>query len=118
MDVIRSKDLITELINDPERPWLEWRRGKQITQKQLAGLLRPFGIISDTVHPRGLPQGKGYKRADLKNCGNAILMAQTAARPLVWLPKRTNVQVPMERALLAFFYPYKKLLCTDRKMAI
>ncbi|MET0538382.1 MAG: DUF3631 domain-containing protein [Xanthobacteraceae bacterium] len=61
------------MINDPERPWLEWRRGKQITQKQLAGLLRPFGIISDTVHPRGLPQGKGYKRADFEELWECYL---------------------------------------------
>src|ERR1700730_12092448 len=52
-DVIRSADLVGKLITDPERPWAEWRHGKPITQKQLASLLRPFGIISETVHPAG-----------------------------------------------------------------
>jgi hypothetical protein len=30
---------------------------------QLAGLLAPFHIISLTVHPPGLPDGKGYRRS-------------------------------------------------------
>ena len=47
-DVIRSSDLVAQLTADPERPWAEWKHGRPLTQKQLAGLLAPFHIISLT----------------------------------------------------------------------
>jgi Protein of unknown function (DUF3631) len=62
-EAIRSADLVAKLGADPERPWAEWNRGKPLTQKQLANLLRPFEIASETVHIEGLPHAKGYKRA-------------------------------------------------------
>jgi hypothetical protein len=62
-DVIRSSDLVAKLTADTERPWAEWKHGRPLTQKQLAGLLAPFHIISLTVHPPGLPDGKGYRRS-------------------------------------------------------
>src|SRR5262249_46023503 len=75
-EVIRSADLITELTKDPERPWAEWKYGKPLTQKQLAGLLSPFGIISETVHPAGQPHAKGYKRASFEEAWEAYLPGQ------------------------------------------
>jgi putative DNA primase/helicase len=65
-DVIRSSDLVAKLTADAERPWAEWKHGRPLTQKQLAGLLAPFHIISLTVHPPGLPDGKGYRRIDFQ----------------------------------------------------
>jgi putative DNA primase/helicase len=65
-EVIRSADLVAKLIADPERPWGEWKHGRPLTQKQLASLLVPFCITSGTVHPPGLPDGKGYRRADFE----------------------------------------------------
>jgi putative DNA primase/helicase len=65
-DVIRSSDLVAKLTADPERPWAEWKHGRPLTQKQLAGLLAPFHIISLTVHAPGLPDGKGYRRIDFE----------------------------------------------------
>src|SRR6478672_2197714 len=64
--VVRSVDLVTKLIADPERPWAEWKHGRPLTQKQLGGLLRPFHIISVNVNPPDLPQGKGYRRSDFE----------------------------------------------------
>jgi putative DNA primase/helicase len=77
-DIIRSADLVTKLTADPERPWAEWRYGKPITQKQLAGVLRPFGIISETVHVPGLADGKGYKRARFAEVWVGYLPGQNA----------------------------------------
>jgi putative DNA primase/helicase len=61
-EVTRSADLVSALVADPERPWAEWSRGKPLTQKQLGGLLRPFGISSETVSIPGQNDAKGYKR--------------------------------------------------------
>ena len=77
-DVIRSADLVAKLTADPERPWAEWRHGKPITQKQLAGLLAPFGIISETVHPIGQSHAKGYKRVKFEEVWEAYLPGQNA----------------------------------------
>jgi putative DNA primase/helicase len=70
-EVIRSADLVAKLTADPERPWAEWKHGRPLTQKQLASLLVPFCITSGTVHPPGLPDGKGYRRADFERAWRA-----------------------------------------------
>jgi putative DNA primase/helicase len=75
-DVIRSSDLVAKLTADPERPWAEWKHGRPLTQKQLAGLLAPFHIISLTVHPPGLPDGKGYRRIDFQEAWAAYCPGQ------------------------------------------
>ena len=64
--VMKSADLVAALTADHEAPWAEYNRGKPLTQRQLAKMLRQFGVISATVHPPGLSDGKGYKRADLQ----------------------------------------------------
>jgi putative DNA primase/helicase len=75
-DVIRSSDLVAKLTADPERPWAEWKHGRPLTQKQLAALLSPFHIISLTVHPPGLPDGKGYRRIDFREAWAAYCPGQ------------------------------------------
>src|SRR5262245_17696260 len=59
-----TKALITALSTDEERPWATYSKGEPITDRQLAKLLKPFGIMSTTVHPQGAPHAKGYRRAD------------------------------------------------------
>ena len=76
-DVIRSSDLVAKLTADTERPWAEWKHGRPLTQKQLAGLLAPFHIISLTVHPPGLPDGKGYRRIDFEEAWAAYCPVQS-----------------------------------------
>jgi hypothetical protein len=66
VDCLRSEDVIAELIKDPEQPWLEYKNGKPITQKQLARLLGEYHIKSRNVRPSVGPQGKGYRRADFE----------------------------------------------------
>jgi putative DNA primase/helicase len=75
-EVIRSADLLAKLTADPERPWAEWKHGRSLTQKQLAGLLRPFQILSLTVHPPGRADGKGYRRADFEQAWRAYCSGQ------------------------------------------
>jgi Protein of unknown function (DUF3631) len=60
-DRISSATLITDLTADPEKPWAEYgRRRRPITQRQLAGLLKPFGITSDSVRMSTGGTLKGY----------------------------------------------------------
>lgn len=76
-DEIRSIDLVAALIVNPERPWATWgKNDKPLTQRQLAGLLKPFCIVSETVHPSGLPHGWGYKRVRFTEAWEAYLPAQ------------------------------------------
>jgi putative DNA primase/helicase len=77
--VIRSSDLVAKLSADPERPWAEWKHGRPLTQKQLAGLLAPFHIVSLTVHPPGLPDGKGYRRIDFEEAWGAYCPVRNTA---------------------------------------
>ncbi len=39
--------LLTQLYSLPERPWMEWKHGKPITDRGLSNLLRGFKIRSD-----------------------------------------------------------------------
>ena len=68
-----SADLVAKLVADPERAWAEWgKNGKPLTQNQLARLLKPFHIVSETVHPPGRADAKGYKRSSFRRLGEAI----------------------------------------------
>jgi putative DNA primase/helicase len=100
-DMIRSIDLVAKLVADPERPWAEWKRGKPLTQKQLAGLLAPFGIGSETVHIPGLADAKGYRRARFEEAWGAYLPAQNPGQntlahqiPAFETSKRPNADGP------------------------
>ena len=42
VDKVFTADLLAYLIAIEARPWNEWRRGKPLTARQLAGLLQPF----------------------------------------------------------------------------
>jgi putative DNA primase/helicase len=78
-EAMSSADLVAALVADPERPWAEWRRGRPLTQKQLAGLLKPFCIISQTVHIPGFKDAKGYSRAAFEEAWSAYLPGQNAS---------------------------------------
>jgi hypothetical protein len=60
-DELTTKVFIAELRADEERPWATYNKGKPISDRQVARLLKPFGIISETVHPPGESHAKGYK---------------------------------------------------------
>jgi putative DNA primase/helicase len=52
--------LIAELLEDGEKPWATYNRGKSITPRQLAKLLAGYGIQSKTVR-FGASTPKGYE---------------------------------------------------------
>src|SRR5262245_54924563 len=48
-DRIASEDLTAVLVDLEDRSWAEWKNGKPMTKAQLARLLKPFDIVSDSV---------------------------------------------------------------------
>ena len=60
---ITSADLVEALAKMEERPWPEWKKGKAITTRQVARLLKPFDIapgvfrVGETTH-------RGYNKDD------------------------------------------------------
>jgi putative DNA primase/helicase len=74
VDCLLSKEIIAELTADPEQPWVEYKHGKAITQKQLAALLRGYRIFPSTVHPpEPAPHGRGYNRLDFEDAWGRLL---------------------------------------------
>jgi hypothetical protein len=59
-DRITTSGLVAELERMEERPWPEFRRGKPITPRQVASLLRPFGIRPTTIRLTDGAVSKGY----------------------------------------------------------
>lgn len=59
VDRFTSTDLIEALCKDDERPWVTYNRGKPITPRQIASLLREFKIVSNTIR-MGSITAKGY----------------------------------------------------------
>ncbi|MGH7819491.1 MAG: DUF3631 domain-containing protein [Candidatus Binatia bacterium] len=60
---ISSSDLVARLLGMEERPWPEWMNGKPLSVRQLARLLKPFGIQPKTVRI-GAGTLKGYDADD------------------------------------------------------
>lgn len=62
IEKIASADMVTELTGIADSPWADYSRGRPITQRQVARLLRGYGIVPTSVR---LPDGrtpKGYRR--------------------------------------------------------
>jgi putative DNA primase/helicase len=102
-DAIRSIDLVAKLTADTERPWAEWKRGKPLSQKQLGGLLAPFGICSETVSIPGMNDAKGYKRVRFEEAWAAYCPGQFSSQADLDVSIRRSVATPMESAQLDDF---------------
>jgi hypothetical protein len=85
-----SKTMVERLTADEQGFWVEYSRGKPLTQNRMAKMLGTFGIVSETVHPAGEPHGKGYKRARFKEAWE-VYLPQKPSFPQDPL-KRVNVQ--------------------------
>lgn len=64
---ISTADLIAELVDDDEGPWATYNRGKQITARQLARQLAPYGIKSKTVRMGQWSTPKGFDAAQFED---------------------------------------------------
>jgi hypothetical protein len=57
---ITYKDLMKELIENPEKPWDTYNRGQPIKMRQVTKLLAPYGIKSKTIRT-GYDTDKGFE---------------------------------------------------------
>lgn len=78
---LTSQEIVTHFEGLEESPWKDYRRGKALTQRQLAYLLRPFGIRSTNLR---MPDGgvaKGYERTA---CEDAFRRYLPPGKPVSW----------------------------------
>jgi hypothetical protein len=61
---LASSKVLRELHNRPERPWADFKSGRELTAAQLARLLRPFGIRPKPMHLPGSKSVRGYEAGD------------------------------------------------------
>jgi hypothetical protein len=68
-DRISSTTLVADLIADETSPWATWNRGKPISQRQVASVLKPFGVKPGSIKldPGSDKTAKGYLFAWLKD---------------------------------------------------
>jgi Protein of unknown function (DUF3631) len=59
-DRLSSEDLTACLVAMEDRPWSDWKNSKPLTKAQLARLLKPFDIVSDSVRISTDRTLKGY----------------------------------------------------------
>jgi Protein of unknown function (DUF3631) len=72
--------MIAQLVADEERPWAAYgRTGKPISDRQIAKLLAPFGIISGTVRIDGTT-AKGYYRSAFVEAWGAYSQSEKASQ--------------------------------------
>lgn len=62
-----TEELLNGLNGMADRPWPEWSRGKPLTARGLARLLKPFGIAPKSVRLSATETAKGYDRADFED---------------------------------------------------
>ena len=117
-EVMRSADLVAELVSDPERPWVEWRHGKPLTQKQLGGLLKAFQIKSVVVHPPGVAPKRGYTRGQFESLWETYFDGQNAATSEIGFPKCSSVQVPLPQAQEGAFRSVRDDLSNTSKTSL
>ncbi len=105
-DDLPSNHLVEHLAAMPERPWSEFKYGKPITPRQVADLLRPFGIGPSTQR-YGSYTFKGYKRSQFKQAFSRYLKSSSVA----------GSQTTSRRQLSNSSGDNKNRYATDRKRA-
>jgi putative DNA primase/helicase len=89
---IFTKELISYLTADPERPWATYGRGdKPITDRGVAKLAGRFDIISTTVNRSGGIHAKGYRFADFEDAWARYTPPKPLAQRQTPLHKRVSV---------------------------
>lgn len=80
-DEVTTKALVAALCADEERPWATYNKGKPISDRQVAKLLKRFPIFSEDVYPPGEKHAKGYKRGRFVDAFERYLAPSNHALP-------------------------------------
>jgi len=75
VDRLASVDICEALKAMEGRPWADWKAGKELTPNQLARLLKPFGVMPDSVRV-GNRTPKGYYRSQFDGLWQRYLAAE------------------------------------------
>lgn len=75
-DRIKSGDLLDDLLAMPESPWLSWNRGRPISCKRIADLLKPYGISNSKIEGQRV-----YRRADFEDAWDRYLAPLPSTPP-------------------------------------
>lgn len=75
-----TTDLLVRLCELEDHPWPTYSRDKPINARQLANLLRPFGIKPEVQHKLG--QKRGYMKEDFQDTFARYLPLEPAVVPL------------------------------------
>jgi putative DNA primase/helicase len=65
VDRLSSAEICTALCEMEGKPWADWK-GKSLTTNQLARLLKPFSIVTNTTVRVGTKTAKGYYRREFE----------------------------------------------------
>lgn len=107
IDRLASSDVAEALGPMEDRPWSEWRRGKPITQRQLAKLLAPLRIAPRTIRiGDGTP--KGYLLEQFIDPFSRYLPLRSATPP----------QAALSAGLRVISDPQQKAGVSDRKTGL
>lgn len=84
---VSTTDLIAALIDDGEKPWATYNRGKPISPRQLAKQLAAYGIKSKTVRLGAHYTPKGYEASQFEDAfarylGGPPMLPQRCNDPL------------------------------------
>jgi len=77
VDRLSSAEICTALCEMEGKPWADWK-GKNLTTNQLARLLKPFSIVTNTTVRVGTKTAKGYYRRDFEAAWQRYLTHETA----------------------------------------
>jgi putative DNA primase/helicase len=85
-----SEDLVEALKDKKESPWVDWNRGKGLTQNGLARLLKPFGVHSKTMRIAE-DRKKGYELDGFKDAFQRYIPSLSPITPISSVtPRQTN----------------------------
>ena len=78
-DYLSSEEIIATLKALPERPWVDWNKGRGLTAAQLASRLRDFGTGPEGLRTRetriGDKTGKRWHRTDFADAWSRYVTA-------------------------------------------
>ena len=104
-DRLASSYLVARLAKRKHRPWSGFKDGNPITARQVAELLRPFGISPGTQR-NGSETFKGYKRSQFNSAFSRYLTGVSGTRSQPKFAKQSS----------AHLKKHKKASVTDRKV--